>query len=198
MDRRLFLGFACAVTAAPHAMAGAGPRDAALVVAARQQLGVTLYYDPAYAPITYPMGDVPREKGVCTDVVIRAYRDALGIDLQKRVHEDMRRNFAAYPKTWGLAKPDRNIDHRRVPNLMAFLKRQGATRDTSSSAQDYVRGDLVTMMLPGNLPHIGIVSDMRSEDGARALLIHNMGAGTREEDVLFTFPVTGHFRYEVG
>jgi uncharacterized protein len=207
MDRRLFLSFACAALTVPHAFAGGRDDglglfnqlrpDMALVAAARQQVGVTLSYDPAYAQIAYPLGDVPRDTGVCTDVVIRAYRDALGIDLQKRVHDDMARNFADYPKTWGLTKPDRNIDHRRVPNLMVFLKRAGAARGKSESAKDYLAGDLVTMMLPGNLPHIALVSDQRSGESERPLLIHNIGAGTREEDVLFTFPLTGHFRYEL-
>ncbi len=165
----------------------------ALVEAARAQIGVTLIYDPAYVRLDYPMGDVPLERGVCTDVVIRAYRQQ-GLDLQQAVHEDMRAEFNAYPAVWGLTRPDRSIDHRRVPNLETWLRRQGAERPISAQAEDYAPGDLVSWRLPGNLPHIGIVSDRRNRAG-RPLVIHNIGAGTREEDVLFGWAITGWFRF---
>jgi uncharacterized protein len=165
----------------------------ALVEAARAQIGVTLLYDPAYVRLDYPMGDVPPERGVCTDVVIRAYRSQ-GLDLQQALHEDMRAHFDAYPPLWGLKRPDRNIDHRRVPNLETWLRRQGAERRVSAKADDYAPGDLVSWRLPGNLPHIGVVSDRRSAEG-RPLVIHNIGAGTQEEDVLFAWAITGWFRF---
>lgn len=168
-----------------------------LVTAARAQVGVTLTYDPAYSRLAYPGGDVPRERGVCTDVIVRAYRDGLGIDLQVLVHEDMRQAFSAYPSLWGLKKTDRNIDHRRVPNLQTFFKRAGASLAVSDSASDYLPGDVVSQMLPGNLPHIGIVVDERSADASRPLVVHNIGAGARLEDVLFAYPITGHYRYGV-
>lgn len=164
----------------------------ARVAAARAQIGVTLRYDPAYVRLPYPGGDVAEDRGVCTDVVIRALR-AEGLDLQKAVHEDMRAHFALYPQRWGLRTPDRNIDHRRVPNLQVWFERQGWSLQVSRRAADYRPGDLVTWMLPGNLPHIGIVSDRRSRDGT-ALILHNIGRGTREEDILFAYAVTGHYR----
>lgn len=171
-----------------------------LLSAAHAQVGVTTRYDPAYVRLSYPGGDVPVDRGVCTDVVIRAYR-ALGIDLQQRVHEDMRAHFDDYPKLWGLARPDRNIDHRRVPNLAVFLARRGAALPVTREAMDYRPGDLVTWMLPGNLPHIGLVSDRRVAGdpapalAARPLIVHNVGAGAQVEDVLFAWPITGHYRY---
>jgi uncharacterized protein YijF (DUF1287 family) len=164
-----------------------------LVAAARAQVGVTLFYDPSYQKISYPMGDVPIERGVCSDVVIRAFR-TLGIDLQRELHRDMNQHFAAYPKNWGLTKPDRNIDHRRVPNLATWLKRQGYDLPVSEDAAAYQPGDIVTWVLGGGQPHIGIVSDRRSEDGARPLVIHNIGWGAREGDALFQYRITGHFR----
>jgi uncharacterized protein YijF (DUF1287 family) len=163
-----------------------------LLAAAHAQIGVTTRYDGRYERLAYPGGDVPAERGVCTDVVIRAYR-ALGIDLQQRVHEDMRANFAAYPKLWGLRATDRNIDHRRVPNLAAWFTRRGAALDASDDAADYRAGDLVTWMLPGNLPHIGIVSERRVD--GRPLILHNIGAGAALDDILFAYPITGHYRY---
>ncbi|HKP26507.1 MAG TPA: DUF1287 domain-containing protein [Dongiaceae bacterium] len=164
-----------------------------LVAAARAQVGVTLFYDPSYQQIAYPMGDVPMERGVCSDVVIRAFR-TVGVDLQQELHRDMKRHFAAYPKNWGLAKPDSNIDHRRVPNLAIWFKRQGYDLPVRESATEYKPGDIVTWVLGGGQPHIGIVSDMRSEDGARPLVIHNIGWGAREDDALFEYRITGHFR----
>jgi uncharacterized protein len=164
-----------------------------LVVAARAQVGVTLIYDPSYQQIAYPMGDVPMVRGVCSDVVIRAFR-TVGVDLQQELHSDMKRHFATYPKNWGLARPDRNIDHRRVPNLATWFKRQGYDVPVSRDAATYEPGDIVTWVLAGGQPHIGIVSDRRSEDGARPLVIHNIGWGAREDDALFEYRITGHFR----
>ncbi len=159
-----------------------------IVQAARSQIGKTLRYDPAYTALSYPMGDVPLEKGVCTDVVIRALRQQ-NIDLQALVHRDMKSHFADYPRRWGLKQPDPNIDHRRVPNLIVYFTRQGwATRDTQ-----YRAGDIVTWELNGSrLPHIGIVSNRKKGD--IPLIIHNIGAGTREDDILFKHKITGHFR----
>lgn len=187
-------GFVLALPSLLRAETGAADR---LVAAARKQVGVTLTYDAAYSRLDYPGGDVPLERGVCTDVLVRAYRDGLGIDLQVLVHEDMRRAFSAYPALWGLKKTDRNIDHRRVPNLQAFFKRAGAALAVSENGADYLPGDIVSQMLPGNLPHIGIVADARSSDGARPLVVHNIGAGARLEDVLFAYKITGHYRYRV-
>lgn len=166
-----------------------------IVTAARKQIGVTLTYDPAYTSLKYPNGDVPRERGVCTDVVIRALRDGLSRDLQKLVHEDMSENFSKYPKNWGLSRTDKNIDHRRVPNLQVFFKRQAYQLAISGEkdAAAFQAGDLVTCTVPPNLPHIMIVSDRKSEEGT-PLVIHNIGSGTKEEDVLFRFKLTGHYR----
>lgn len=164
-----------------------------LAAAAREQVGVTVVYDGAYRRLSYPGGDVPIERGVCTDVVVRAFR-RLGIDLQVEVHEDMGRAWEAYPRAWGLSRRDRNIDHRRVPNLATWLRRHGRLLGTGGDAASYEAGDLVTWRLPSGLPHIGIVSDRASGAGV-PLVIHNIGAGTAEEDVLFAWTVTGHFRY---
>jgi hypothetical protein len=169
-----------------------------LVEAARTQIGVTTCYDPSYTALAYPGGDVPAERGVCSDVVIRAFRKAHHLDLQQLVHEDMRRHFEAYPKLWSLTKTDRNIDHRRVPNLRVFFARKGWSVAISKDPADYRPGDLVTCTVPPNLPHVMIVSDKRSDDNRRPLVIHNIGQGTREEDRLFEFPLTGHFRPKVG
>lgn len=152
-------------------------------------------YDPAYFSIPYPNGDVPADKGVCTDVVIRAYRK-LGVDLQQLVHEDMKANFSKYPNNWGLSKTDRNIDHRRVPNLMVFFKRHGTTLSISKQSDDYKPGDIVCWMLPGNLTHIGIVSNQRNKADNRWLIVHNIGAGQVLEDCLFSFEIIGHYRYQ--
>ncbi|WP_439480111.1 DUF1287 domain-containing protein [Chryseobacterium aquaticum] len=151
-------------------------------------------YDPAYYSIKYPNGDVAANKGVCTDVVIRAYRK-LGIDLQKEVHEDMKKNFSKYPKKFGLKKTDTNIDHRRVPNLMVFFSRFGKSKSTESNASLYLPGDIVTWLLPGNLTHIGIVVNRKSADGKRYLIVHNIGGGQVIEDCLFKFTITGHYQY---
>lgn len=164
-----------------------------LVEAARTQVGVTLGYDAAYRRIAYPGGDVPLATGVCTDVVIRALR-AQGLDLQQRVHEDMRRHFSAYPRHWGLKRPDPNIDHRRVPNLMTWFDRQGLSLKVGRAAADYQPGDIVTWDLGRGLQHIGIISDRRSREGT-PLALHNIGQGTREEDILFRWPILGHYRF---
>lgn len=165
-----------------------------LIAAARAQIGTTLRYDPAYTRLAFPGGDVPRDKGVCTDVVVRAYRDAFGIDLQALVNTDMRTAFASYPRTWGLTKPDPSIDHRRVLNLRVYFKRRaGELGPKPLTPEAFEPGDLATQLLPGNLPHIGIVSDRRSESG-RLLLIHNIGGGTEESDVLATYALTGRYR----
>ncbi len=165
-----------------------------LLDAATAQIGVTLHYDPAYTRIAYPGGDVPAERGVCTDVVIRAYR-GIGVDLQQRVHEDMRAAWAAYPKLWGLRSTDRNIDHRRVPNLATFFARHGRTLAVSQTdASIYAPGDIVTWRLASGVPHIGLVSAQRRN--GRPLIVHNIGAGAQREDMLFDYVVTGHYRYE--
>ena len=168
-------------------------RPQQLVRDARGQIGVTMSYDPAYRKIAFPMGDVPLSTGVCTDVVIRALRGQ-GVDLQALVNKDMKTAWAAYPKIWGLQKPDDNIDHRRVPNLEVFFRRHGQSLSLSDKTT-FKAGDIVTWRLPqSNLPHIGIVSDKRAADGT-PLIIHNIGRGTREENVLFAYPLKGHFRY---
>ncbi len=151
-------------------------------------------YDPTYYKIPYPNGDVPADKGVCTDVVIRAYRK-LDIDLQKEVHEDMVKNFDKYPKTWGLKKTDTNIDHRRVPNLMTFFSRKGKMKVTSTDPNDYVPGDIVAWRLDNGMTHIGIVVNKKSRDNKRYQIVHNIGAGQVMEDCLFSFKIIGHYTY---
>ncbi|WP_306353624.1 DUF1287 domain-containing protein [Flavobacterium sp. '19STA2R22 D10 B1'] len=151
-------------------------------------------YNSAYFSIQYPGGDVPNDKGVCTDVIIRAYRK-LGIDLQKEVHIDMSKNFSKYPKTWNLKKTDTNIDHRRVPNLQVFFTRFGQALPISEKASDYKTGDLVTWMIGGKMPHIGIVSHKKTSDGKVNLIVHNVGAGQVLENCLFKYKITGHYRY---
>ncbi len=170
-------------------------REARLVAAAIERTRQSVVYDGAYRRIAYPGGDVPAGVGVCTDVVIRAYRAGLGLDLQQRVHEDMARNFAAYPQNWGLSRPDANIDHRRVPNLAVFFTRHGRVLPVTDIGGDYRPGDLVTWLVGRALPHIGIVTDKRSLDGKRPLIAHNIGRGPKLEDMLFDYPITGHFRY---
>lgn len=166
-----------------------------LVAAAIERTSHSVRYDPTYFRIGYPGGDVAAEVGVCSDEVIRSYR-AVGVDLQKEVHGDMQRAFDAYPRRWGLTSTDTNIDHRRVPNLMVFFERHGAKLPVTRDAADYKPGDLVTWSMPGNLPHIGIVVDVVSEDDdGRMQIVHNVGAGPTMEDVLFEWPITGHYRY---
>lgn len=152
-------------------------------------------YDPSYFQLTYPNGDVPSNKGVCTDVVIRAYRK-LGIDLQKEVHEDMKVNFSTYPKNWGLTRTDKNIDHRRVPNLMTFFSRHGITKAITTNATDYLPGDIVCWNLGGGITHIGVVVYKKSTDGQRHLIVHNIGDGQVLEDCLFNFKIIGHYQYK--
>ncbi len=164
-----------------------------LVEAARKQIGVTVVCDSGYRRLPYPNGDVPQDRGVCTDVLVRAYRQ-LGVDLQVRVHEDMSAAWRAYPKNWGLSRADSNIDHRRVPNLGTFFTRKGKALPVTRNARDYAPGDLVTWRLASGVPHIGIVSDRKTAAGV-PLVIHNIGQGTQEEDSLFAFTVTGHYRY---
>jgi uncharacterized protein YijF (DUF1287 family) len=162
-----------------------------LAHAAEAQVGVTLHYDPAYVRLAYPGGDVPIERGVCTDVVVRALR-AVGVDLQVAVHEDMRRDFAAYPRLWGLRRPDRNIDHRRVPNLMTFLGRRGKQLALTAP---YDPGDLVAWRLANGLHHVGVVSSRTAPGGDHRLVVHNIGAGAQLEDVLHAFEKLGHYRW---
>lgn len=151
-------------------------------------------YNLSYFSIPYPNGDVPADKGVCTDVVIRAYRK-IGIDLQQQVHEDMKYNFRLYPKYWSLKKTDTNIDHRRVPNLMTFFMRKGTVLPISNKPSDYAPGDIVCWQLPRGMKHIGLVINKKSADQQRFMVIHNIGSGQIIEDVLFAFPVIGHYRY---
>ncbi len=152
-------------------------------------------YDPAYFNLKYPNGDVPKDKGVCTDVIIRAYRK-VGVDLQKEVHEDMQSNFSKYPKIWNLKKPDANIDHRRVPNLQTYFSRFGTQLVVSKNASDYKTGELVTWMIAGKMPHIGIVTNRLSVDGKRRLIVHNVGNGQVLEDCLFRYKITGHYKFK--
>lgn len=161
--------------------------------AALDRTACNVRYEGAYVRIPYPGGDVPEDTGVCTDVVIRSYR-TLGFDLQKWVHEDMKRNFSAYPKNWNLTKPDTNIDHRRVPNLQTFFKRQGAALPVTQKAADYRPGDLITCTVAGRLPHIAIVVPA-PDGGETPWIVHNIGGGPKLEDRLFEFPLTGHYRW---
>ena len=180
---------------APASTTAPARRDTAtaLVAAARAQIGVTVLYDPAYTKIDYPLGDVPLSRGVCTDVVVRAYRKQ-GVDLQALVHRDMQAAWEQYPKIWGLKAPDPHIDHRRVPNLAVFFRRHGHSLPVTRNAAAYRAGDIVTWKLPSGVPHIGIVSDARNAQGV-PLVIHNIGHGTQQEDQLFGYTITGHYRY---
>lgn len=192
----LFAFFVSTIAAAGNGKHQVSSFAEALVKAALDRTRHSVRYDGSYRKISYPMGDVPGNIGVCTDVVIRTYR-SLGIDLQQLVHEDMLTHFSTYPKRWGLSQPDSNIDHRRVPNLQRFFERKGNKLRTSSNPEDYQPGELVTWVLPGNLPHIGIVTDQRDPVTKRPLIVHNIGAGPRLEDMLFDYPITGHYRFEI-
>lgn len=194
--RAMLTGMACGAAGLvwPAKARPAGSAKA-LIAAARGQVGVTLHYDPAYTRLPFPNGDVPRAKGVCTDVLIRAYRDALALDLQALLNADMRAHFAAYPRSWGLRGPDRNIDHRRVPNLATYFRRRGAALPLPAAVGEWRPGDIFTSLIGGRLPHIGIVSDRRGPNGW--LVIHNIGAGAREEDALTAHPLTGRFRWGI-
>lgn len=154
-----------------------------------------IQYDPSYYKIAYPNGDIPAGKGVCTDVVIRAYRK-LGIDLQKEVHEDIKANFNKYPDSWGQTGPDKNIDHRRVPNLMTFFRRHGTVKKVSSNPKDYLPGDIICWDLGSGLNHIGILVNKKSVDGRRYLIVHNIGGGQVLADCLFSYKIIGHYCYE--
>ncbi|MGC6246998.1 DUF1287 domain-containing protein [Bisgaard Taxon 45] len=178
------LGFSFCALATTHPMQ--------LVQDARKQIDVTVGYDPTYRKIAFPMGDVPLHTGVCTDVVIRAYRHQ-HIDLQKLVNQDMKKAWSSYPKHWGLKTTDTNIDHRRVPNLETFFQRHAKSLSLTDISS-FNAGDIVTWRLPRNLPHIGIISDKKSAEGI-PLVIHNIGAGTQEEDILFKYKMIGHYRY---
>ncbi len=163
-----------------------------IVKSAREQIGKTIIYDPKYVTLSYPNGDIPLSRGVCTDVVIRAMRDSMKIDLQKEVHEDMKKAFTTYPKIWGAKSTDKNIDHRRVPNLKNYFKRKGYSLTVTKNPKDYKAGDIVTCKVKGR-PHIMIVSSKQTSDGV-PFIIHNIGWGTRENDDLFTYELDGHYR----
>ncbi|MBU5617409.1 DUF1287 domain-containing protein [Psychrobacter sp. TAE2020] len=188
----LILILSVAITA-PVSAASSISSGNKLAVDAKKQIGVTVSYDPTYRKLDFPRGDVAQDTGVCTDVVVRAYR-LQNIDLQQLINVDMKANFSAYPNTWGLKSTDKNIDHRRVPNLETYFTRHGQPLSVTDKA-GFLAGDIVSWRLPtSNLPHIGIVSDKLAADGT-PLIIHNIGRGTQEENILFTYPIKGHFRY---
>lgn len=172
--------------------------DQRLSSAALSIIDSSIAYDPAYFAIQYPNGDIPADKGVCTDVVIRSYRK-LGIDLQKEVHEDMIENFKLYPnlKRWGMTKTDTNIDHRRVPNLEVFFERKGTKLPVTQNPSDYKTGEIVTWMINNKLPHIGIITNKKSKDGERNLIVHNVGGGQVLEDCLFEYKIVGHYKFQL-
>jgi uncharacterized protein YijF (DUF1287 family) len=174
--------------------ANSSPNLKLVIDGAVEQVGTTTGYDPSYQKIEYPNGDVPIETGVCSDVIVRAFRKA-GIDLQKDVHEDMKDNFSSYPTRWGLKGTDANIDHRRVPNLQTYFKRKGKSLSTGGSSETFLPGDIVTWDLGGEVDHVGLVVNVWSKPSQRYLIVHNIGAGTRMEDVLFAWKITGHYRY---
>ena len=175
----------------------AGEFSQDLVAAALERTKHKVSYNPAYVKLRYPGGDVPANTGVCTDVVIRTYRQ-LGVDLQVLVHEDMKRAFKTYPskRIWGLSRTDKNIDHRRVPNLRTFFTRHGKKLPVSKNPKDYKAGDLVTWVVPKNLPHIGIVTDKKALFSNNPLIVHNIGRGPKLEDMLFDYPISGYYRYQ--
>jgi uncharacterized protein YijF (DUF1287 family) len=184
MKRLLVLALAAAAYATP-------PERATLAKSALVQVGVTRSYDPSYTRLRYPGGDVPMETGVCADVIVRAFR-AIGVDLQVAVHEDMRRNFGRYPNRWQLTRADANIDHRRVPNLMTFFSRTGKAVAISAA---YEPGDVVAWRLSNGLHHIGIVSNVKNARRDEYLVVHNIGSGAQNEDVLRAFEIIGHYRW---
>lgn len=165
-----------------------------VVDGAIEQVGKTTGYDASYQKIDYPNGDVPIETGVCSDVIIRAFRKA-GIDLQKEIHEDMKTNFAEYPTKWGLKTADSNIDHRRVPNLQTFFARKGKEVATTGSADTFLPGDIVTWDLGGGVDHVGMIVNVWYKPSQRYLVVHNIGGGVQMEDVVFAWKITGHYRY---
>jgi uncharacterized protein YijF (DUF1287 family) len=174
--------------------ANSSPNLKLVIDGATDQVGKTLSYDPSYQKLDYPNGDVPIETGVCSDVIVRAFRKA-GIDLQKDVHEDMKGNFSAYPTKWGLSGTDANIDHRRVPNLQTFFTRKGKSHSNNATSNDFLPGDIVTWDLGGGVDHVGMVTNVWFKPSQRYLIVHNIGGGTRMEDVLFAWKITGHYRY---
>ena len=174
--------------------ANASPQVKQLIASAIDQTRLTTGYDPAYVSIAYPGGDVSLKTGVCSDVIVRAFRKA-GIDLQREVHEDMKSAWSAYPKKWQAGAPDTNIDHRRVLNLMTYFERKGKALPATTDRKDYFPGDLVTWDLGGGIDHIGILTNLSSEPDGHWLIVHNIGAGTRVEDVLLSWRITGHYRY---
>ena len=186
----------CCILFSTAALAAAPDRPFNLLLdeAARNRAGQNVRYDGTYTRIPYPGGDVPANIGVCTDEIIRVYR-AVGIDLQEEVHEDMKRNFSAYPANWGLSRPDSNIDHRRVPNLAPFFRRRGEVLSVDADPLSYAPGDLVTWELTNGLPHIGMVVSGRSAGGSRPLILHNIGEGPKIEDALLVGRITGRYRY---
>ncbi len=192
--RLVLLLLSGALAAAPAPLAERSERVRAVVEAAVAQVGVTIHYDPGYRRLRYPGGDLPADRGVCTDVLIRAFR-AVGVDLQVLVHEDMTRAFSAYPQAWGLKGPDPNIDHRRVPNLMTLFRRKGKVLPVTARAEDYLPGDVVAWRLPSGVPHVGLIADRPSGAPGRMKVVHNIGAGAQLEDVLFAWPITGHARW---
>ena len=167
----------------------------ALVAAAMERTQHQVQYNGSYRNIAYPLGDVPDNTGVCTDVIIRAFRQ-IGVDLQQRVHEDMQAHFSAYPTIWGLKGPDSNIDHRRVPNLQTFFTRHGKSLPISGNTSHFQPGDIVTWMLPGNLPHIGIVTNIKDKLSQNPMIVHNIGSGPKLENMLFKYPINGHYRFQ--
>jgi uncharacterized protein len=173
---------------------GVEPTAQKLIQAAESQIGITRMYDAAYVRIAFPGGDVPIDRGVCTDVIVRAYRQAFGYDLQAKLNADMKADFGAYPKRWGLSRPDSNIDHRRVPNLQVFFARQKAELPKPMSSTGWQPGDLVTMLVPGGRPHIGIVSTTLVAGTERPKIIHNIGLGTQSDDILDALAITGRYR----
>jgi uncharacterized protein len=186
-----------ATTTAPTteaATTAVGSPAESLIASANRQVGVTTGYDPSYVRLAFPGGDVDISTGVCSDVIIRSYR-GIGIDLQEQVNTDMRANFSKYPSNWGLSKPDPNIDHRRVPNLETFFKRKGASLPVTDQGADYQPGDVVTWRINNQLPHTGLVSSELVAGTDRFLIVHNVGQGTRKEDILFSWPITGHYRW---
>tara|TARA_B110000116_G_C16752013_1_gene543830 strand:+ start:126 stop:704 length:579 start_codon:yes stop_codon:yes gene_type:complete len=170
-------------------------KEDALSTSALELTKDNVIYDPSYFSIDYPNGDIPKGRGVCTDVIIRAYRK-LGVDLQKEVHEDMKQNFDMYPNIWGLKRTDKNIDHRRVPNLMAFFSRKGIVKRITKNPIDYIPGDIICWNLGGAITHTGIVVHKKSKDNKRFLIVHNIGAGQVLEDCLFRFNIIGHYRFK--
>ena len=174
--------------------ADSSPQLASLMTGAIEQVGRTTGYDPSYQSMDYPNGDVPLETGVCTDVIVRAFRKA-GIDLQKDIHEDMAKNFSAYPTRWGLSATDTNIDHRRVPNLQTYFTRQGKSLANGGSSDNFLPGDVVTWDLGTGIDHIGMVVNIWHKPAKRYLIVHNIGSGARMEEVLFAWKITGHYRY---